>query len=877
MKVYGDLERAQLESKTSDYAGTIRGAIWLHTSENRVKISDGTIVKQFLLNDDKIIVGTSGTSAENIRLYRAGAGVLQFVPATITTAEGTLSTTLAQTSSRQENYTTAARPAFGNAGRTIYNTDEAKLQVDTGSSWINVGTSGASVSVDTLEQKGFAEHANVFGPPLLNSLYDSFAIPKIDVQLWFMEDYVSPATTISAVVNPTWLDAANKNFDGVSGWTAFDAETANIDAESGTKKLGASALSFDKVGGGGGSTLAGVYKALATPVNISEHGDVEMWVNMPSVIGFVNFKIRLASADETDVATNFQEYTVTLNSAGGAIVAGWNHLLFNILNGQGTATGTGYNRQLLLGVAGFFVTTSPGTQSYTNIVVDSWVFNHADYDLLLQAGDVLQGYNTSNIFYPQLAVSSASRGLITLQASLGANFSGGTGTTIKRSNADTSQKNILRSQTGLSGEILKRQSHFIKTIYPGVIPSADWELSVSQYSDLFHDISDVDSTSQIKVTNESATDFSAQFVSGNKYLVFQPVKGSGKTFYVYKGELTLSANSTFGTGKLTLQNSGSNSGVVAVGYKIVKKEVELFYSSVGASTIETLGSAITPTTVYLTDIGNPYPAPDKVYGHWRLGGLNGLLNLKGPAVSLAEQGGPVNKGRTYMNGFYGVGPFASTGRLYLPLNDAIELSGDSGLSSGIFSISFWLYVVAFPSGGEALVSYSTSNPSGNTWLLYHNNGGGLVWISSGGSTRLTIANTATPIGAWHHILMVWEDSVSCVAYVNGIKYIGTSANHVSDTGAMFAIGNDQAAANPSVNGYLADVIAWGNYKATDADALSIYRGGLGGGLTGILFSLRHRYEVLGTAAVQKGTIRLDILKETDDVEAQVDFVGTIKR
>jgi hypothetical protein len=140
MKVYGQLENAQVESKASDFAGTLTGAIWWHTTDLVVKTSDGTNVRALLRNDAKLVIGNHATANNNIRLHRGASGVLQFLQGGDATAEGTLSTSLNQISGRLENYTDAGKPSAGNAGRVAWITDTARLKVDDGSNWQTVPT-----------------------------------------------------------------------------------------------------------------------------------------------------------------------------------------------------------------------------------------------------------------------------------------------------------------------------------------------------------------------------------------------------------------------------------------------------------------------------------------------------------------------------------------------------------------------------------------------------------------------------------------------------------------------------------------------------------------------------------------------------------------
>ncbi len=139
MKVYSQLIAAQFENRTSDYAGTVTGAVWLRTDTGRFFIADGTNVRALLVNDQKLILGNNGTAANNVRINRAGNALLEFVLGNDTTAEGTGSANIAQVGFRLANYTVAGLPAAGNIGRLIYNTDNARPEYDTGAAWSAIG------------------------------------------------------------------------------------------------------------------------------------------------------------------------------------------------------------------------------------------------------------------------------------------------------------------------------------------------------------------------------------------------------------------------------------------------------------------------------------------------------------------------------------------------------------------------------------------------------------------------------------------------------------------------------------------------------------------------------------------------------------------
>lgn len=135
MNVFGQLKRACLEILSGSPSGNVTGRIWWRSDTGRAEIDSGTQKRAFLLNDDKAIIGTSGTASDNVRLNRAGVGVIQYIAGNDSTAEGSLSTAPVQTSSRLENYTDSGKPAFGNAGRLAYITDLFGLALDIGTVW----------------------------------------------------------------------------------------------------------------------------------------------------------------------------------------------------------------------------------------------------------------------------------------------------------------------------------------------------------------------------------------------------------------------------------------------------------------------------------------------------------------------------------------------------------------------------------------------------------------------------------------------------------------------------------------------------------------------------------------------------------------------
>jgi hypothetical protein len=155
LKIFGQIEDVSLEQLASDPVASTQGRVWENTTTGRIMHDSGTQKRAVLKNDQKNIIGNSATAAENIRVHRGGAQLIQDVLGSDVTAEGTSSTSIAQRSSRLENKVAASLPAVGNAGRGIFVTDQNVVAVDDGAAWrkvipelaANDATSGATISL----------------------------------------------------------------------------------------------------------------------------------------------------------------------------------------------------------------------------------------------------------------------------------------------------------------------------------------------------------------------------------------------------------------------------------------------------------------------------------------------------------------------------------------------------------------------------------------------------------------------------------------------------------------------------------------------------------------------------------------------------------
>lgn len=135
MRVNGELFGAQLENLTADPAAGVVGRAWMRTDLGDVKVSTAALVKNFLLNDQNIVVGTHATANTNARLYRSGTAQLALVLGGDTTAEASLAapTSWAQLAHLLPTDTYANIAALARkAGALFYSSDRAVPYWDNG-------------------------------------------------------------------------------------------------------------------------------------------------------------------------------------------------------------------------------------------------------------------------------------------------------------------------------------------------------------------------------------------------------------------------------------------------------------------------------------------------------------------------------------------------------------------------------------------------------------------------------------------------------------------------------------------------------------------------------------------------------------------------
>lgn len=219
MKLYSQLEVASLENLASDPTLLPEGRIWFNTTSGLVKIRIGGATKVLMrddlaqvatyanvaalpaagnagriayLSDSKKlffdngtawgpvvgIVGLSATASSNIKLHRSGTAKMQLVPGDNATADGSVSSSLAELDPKIANYAdVASLPTAGVSGRLAFVTADGQLYKDNGTSWGIASGSGSGGGINYIlnpgaevDTSGWVTYADAAGVAPVNGI-----------------------------------------------------------------------------------------------------------------------------------------------------------------------------------------------------------------------------------------------------------------------------------------------------------------------------------------------------------------------------------------------------------------------------------------------------------------------------------------------------------------------------------------------------------------------------------------------------------------------------------------------------------------------------------------------------------------------------------
>lgn len=868
MNIYGNLIRAQLETKTSDYSAGLTGAIWWHSTDGKIHFSDGSLVRSLLRNDGACIIGNSGTAAQNIRFHRAGAAKLQLAKADDVTAEGSISnTSIVELISRTENYNNASKPtnSASNAGRLIYNTTDDQIEWDNGTSWIGAASASGSGSVDAVDvviDKIYQNKDRGLNELLPNSVAESFVNGNTNYQCYLLEDYTASGSTLKMVTSPVFVETADPLTDSATNWSAGANTTKN--AVSATRKVGTNSLSFDK----NGAATTGFLSITAFGGSVYQNSNLYFWIQCPAGIAstLANVFVRLGST-----SGNYRQWTFTTDYVGTTIAsATWHLLKQDVSDTSGSTTaGTGWTTATNLSYFAVGITTDASGDTQAAVLVDGIFF--ADSSGQFAAlGDQLTIYNASTRdSFGIDAASTTYNGLITLVASLSNSYSAVAATVIKRVTL-TVGSTIAVPLNGLSGTIKTTQEVRIRRILPVAITNKNFKAFATFLSSEQYYVTAVNASTSIVV--ESTEDTSADWKSGRVVDVAQKMgNGNGTYDYIPRTDVTytLTGNSTYSGTSLTLPMT--NTGTVAVGDLVVKRQVNC-YSSVASKTANEVYSAMTRDRIEIIDPGIPYFYPSTVWAHYTLSGTRSNINIApggggSGGLNLTTNGVPTQynsfaKSRFSSSGFTDSDNYSLTGAASEPI------SGDSADDTNI-ALSFWFYASAFTGTTRGLVvKGSTADSLG--WA---------VDLGSGGNTVTFEADAASvglgtfSVNAWNHVYVFTTDGTQ-TCYLNGV--VSTGSNGISDNTYVFRVGRYSNSGKPATGVQLADLVIWRNTTLLTAGQVnSIYNNRYINVFGTYSSGFKYRFSQLAQTG-QKISLKAEITREADSDNPALWAIGLVK-
>ena len=810
--IYGQLIAAQLENKTTDYANTVTGAMWTRTDTHKVKVVNESLVKDVLLNDNRITIGTSGTAANNVRIHRGENSLLQFVLGSDSTAEGSLSNNIAQTSVRPENFTTVGRPVAANAGRIIYDTNLGYHVYDNGSVWTAFGSGSSSAGaagIEVLMQKAEVEKSGIFTNALDNTAYISGKAVFIDSVVGrLLKDTASGVSELELVWNAVYLNPSDKDTDVTTNWSAVSAGASLT--TSATAQVGTASLQFDK---NSSATDAGIrYDRGAQNFGLSGNTEAFFKINLPSITGLTDVYLTVYA----DSTSNGKKFTKTTDQVGSALTTGWNLIKVDLETDTGSTIGTGWDPSKLARYVEIGVDTGVAGQTYTTILVDSVAFSIRQPKTLGLTGQELTIYDTSN--KESFIIDSANTrfsGRMTLAAATANSYTGGISQASAAGTArsTTTSANFLTTfnSTLSSGDIsLEQEVRFGRKIRASL--AGDIVAIVDVVTPQMSAITAVGG-STVDIADPS--DLSANYVNGDTVDIFRPKYIDGETGYDYVSTKTLTAGSSHssGTTVLTLNVSG-----ISVEDILVKRSLNFLVSAVGLNSNESFsaGSLVTsPDGIQILDNAIQYPFRDNLVGHYLLGSSTGSNNIAPNPIIQLTPTGTLNQNENFLYGRKATSGWS--GSNYYLISSTYS-SYFHGAQRTVMSL--WFYGTAFNGNNRNIFNFFNSPNTGI--ILYMDQSTNDIGMFN----ESQVISAPYIVGEWNHLLVTIFDGDTYI-HVNGVKS-GISTNPNANASLNAVIGTNATGSGVSLNSsdLLADLLIWNNCPAfTEGQIQSIYNSG----------------------------------------------------
>lgn len=455
--------------------------------------------------------------------------------------------------------------------------------------------SAITQKIEPLELKAEMEHYNIFTDPFDNSLTTGFVKQPNNYYTQGVLMASTTGTTGYVVWSPIVLNAltaAKKDTTETSNWTAVNCTSLTTSA---TAKVGGASVSFTRNATG----LAYIkYDYGSVAFAIPSNTNLWFWINLSSITNITNVQVTL-STDATTYGTNYQTFTSTTDYSGANLVSGWNLMKFNLSTG-GAATGTGWTSNIS---ARFFTVGTNGTNTTAVILVNGIYFGLSSPTNYVPLGTEMTIFNGTYVENFQIdATNTMVDGQITLTNTLANIYLGGfTGASfVYRSsmtlgNGQAAIGTLDPVGNTLAGAVTTTQTLRLAKIFRSALSNNSILAFADLYTTQVYPVISTNSNTQVIVSDTS--DHHLNLLTGNIVHIFQTIYTDGTANFIYRGDMTLSSNSSNSSNQTTLTCSvaGVPSGT-AVGDYAVKKNITAAYSVTTSTANESYNNFLTITS-----------------------------------------------------------------------------------------------------------------------------------------------------------------------------------------------------------------------------------------------------------------------------------------
>ncbi len=682
-------------------------------------------------------------------------------------------------------------------------------------------------AVDSLVERNILRRSGTLLHEIDNTVSEVFNATQPGHTATLIENYTSGTTNIKMVINPTYVNDSDKNFDTASGWSAAGTGTTGAtsvaaDTTAGTFKVGSASLKFIK---GTGGTTYGCSYALAK--NIQNNLNMYFWWKQDTITNFSAIQVQVHKVNDTDYKT----IDITTDYSGSSITAATMQVIKADLSLTGTATGAGWATTDTVSKIVILVKTSTTGQVVT-VNFDSVRFGDSTGGLITN-GEEFTIYNTST--NDNLIVDSAStyiQGSATLAASASNAYTSGTATVITRSVVafDVTNLNGIKT-TGLSGEAASKQEIRIKRKLDSALTSVELGAYVAIKNDTLLTVSSIPDGTTIKLTSQIDTHL--EYLSGDVLRVVQPLTYNGKTHYKMRSQTpTLTGNGTWSSSILTLAVDSSSG--VAVGDLICVKTFIRAYSSLVTTGANESYSEMTSDSVVLMGSSTSTGVTGLAYYYHMGDGTTA-----GTVVADSFDTKPMAVAAGTLTSVTGKLTLATSGFGTGYIQDSRSVSDVANTHFGgtwqrDFTCTFWWYNSTFGTSSSSSVIGGHVTGVAGGWSISQT-GSQSMRLESGTSSTTSNTNRQS-LNTWsfHAITHSWSGSASTWNWYMDNSLILTNSTFAnvsnmtsSNKDGWFTVGADGAGANNAEAGMKFEEVALYSSVLTTTDLTNIYNGGTG--------------------------------------------------